>query len=195
MHSYLIILPILSAILCTGLALFTLSRNPRHPANIGFALGMLSLALIGAGNAIILSPREVTDGANLGVRLSMIGTALLTPAWLLFTIVFARNNYGYILKRWAPALAASFAISLFFAIMSGSVILTTTSGGYMIGPIGRYLYIYLILGLVMNLIQLENTLRSSSGEARRKAKYVIFGVGPSSGSSYTWRASRSYSGR
>ena len=34
--------------------LFTLSRNPRHPANIGFTLGMLSLALIGAGNAIIL---------------------------------------------------------------------------------------------------------------------------------------------
>ena len=39
------------------------------------------------------------------------------------------------------------------------------------------MYIYLILGLVVNLIQLENTLRSSSGESAQKGKYVIFGVG------------------
>ena len=177
MHSYLIIPPILSAILCAGLGLFTLSRNPRHPANIGFTLGMLSLALIGAGNAITLYPREVTEAASLGIRLSLIGTALLPATWLLFTIVFARGNYGEILKRWAPVLAASFVISIFFALMSGRVVSVATPGFYIIESIGRYFYIYLVLGLVVNLIQLENTLRSSSGESRRKAKYVIFGVG------------------
>ena len=177
MHSYLIILPILSALLCAGLGLFTLSRNPRHPANIGFTLGMLSLALIGAGNAIMLYPLEVTESAELGLRLSLIGTALLPASWLLFTIVFARNNYKEILKKWAPGLAVSFVISIFFALMSGKAVYISTPGYYILRPIGQYLYIYLILGLVVNLIQLENTLRSSSGEARRRAKYVIFGVG------------------
>ena len=72
-------------------------------------------------------------GPTSGVRLSMIGTALLPSTWLLFTIVFARNNYGDILKKWGPALAAFFAISIFFAIMSGSIVSATTSGAYTIG--------------------------------------------------------------
>ena len=167
----------MSALLCAGLGLFTLSRNPRHPANIGFTLGMLSLALIGTGGAVILYSGAEKEAAGLGVRLSLIGTALLPATWLLFTIVFARSNYGEVLKKWTPALTISFVISIFFALMSGSVVSITASGFYTVGSIGRYFYIYLILGLVVNLIQLENTLRSSSGESRRKAKYVIFGVG------------------
>ena len=44
MSGYFAILPILSAILCMSLGLFVFSRNPRHPANISFVLGMATLA-------------------------------------------------------------------------------------------------------------------------------------------------------
>ena len=145
MHSLLIILSILSAILCAGLGLFTLTRNPRHPANIGFTLGMLSLALIGAGSAVMLYSGVLGGGAALGVRLTLIGEAVLPAAWLLFSVVFARSNYMEMLKKWAPVLAASALISVFFALWSGSsgFISIPQSGVYILGPVGRYFYIYL----------------------------------------------------
>jgi signal transduction histidine kinase/uncharacterized membrane protein (GlpM family) len=48
---------------------------------------------------------------------------------------------------------------------------------YSITGAGQLLYIYLIIGLAFNLVQLENTLRASRGTNRWQIKYIVFGVG------------------
>lgn len=179
MYNYFAILPILGVALCVVLGLFTLFRNPRHPSNIGFALGMGSLAIIGVGNAMVLLSNAEGQIALLGMQVALIGQAILPVAWLLFFIVFARANYKKILSKWTPILLGTAIVSLFFVLWVGSskFISLSSSGLFILGPVGRYFYIYLLMGLVLNLIHLENTFRSSSGSKRRQIKYVMFGIG------------------
>ncbi|MEE8422974.1 MAG: XrtA/PEP-CTERM system histidine kinase PrsK [Thermodesulfobacteriota bacterium] len=140
---------------------------------------MGSLAIIGAGNAMVLLSNAEGQIALLGMRLALIGQAILPVTWLLFSIVFARANYKEILSKWRPFLLGTATASFFFVLWVGSskFISLSSSGLFILGSVGRYFYIYLLLGLVLNLIHLENTLRSSSGSKRGQIKYVIFGVG------------------
>lgn len=191
MHNYFGILSIITGLLCLGLGLFTFSRKPRHPANIGFALGMISLTFIEAGSAIMF-----LAGARkqllLGMNLVLIGEVLLPASWMLFSLAFARANYKEVLYRWAPVLAGASIIAAFFIFNVGnpdfaSLLLSDIKGIdwnnikdtalFVIGPTGQYFYIYLILGLVLNLTILEIILRSSRGTTRWQVKYIIFGVG------------------
>src|SRR3990170_6376722 len=175
-------LPILAALVSSGVGIFVFLRNPRHPANIGFGLGMLSLVLIETGGAIfLLSDSE--PWVLFGRRVSLIGEAILPSAWLLFSITFARVNYKEIISRWRPILIGFYSGSIFFIawIKSHSFFfLPSNSDNYeifMLGPIGRYFYIFLIVGMIINLIHLENTLRFSGGIKRQQIKNVIIGVG------------------
>lgn len=176
------IFPLLSALVSFGLGLFIFIRNPRHPANIGFALGMLSLVLIEAGDAIFLISDSNT-GSMFGMRLSKAGEAFLPATWFLFSLTFARANYKEILSRWIPILAALYAGSFFFIFWMKSpsfISLPNTTEAYnilILGPIGRYFHIFLLIGMLINLIHLENTLRSSAGSKRQQIKYLIIGIG------------------
>lgn len=191
MSVYFSILSVMNIILCTGLGAFMLFRNPRHPANIGYALGMASFALIEAGSSIIIFSGFKNGLAADGVQISLFGQTLMPVVWLLFSCVFARANYKEVLSR-------QLYVFLLFALATGvfSVLIFTpgfksalsesiaewstfSSGPQAIslGPIGRYLHTYLVIALVFNLVHLENTLRSSSGSKRWQIKYVIFGIG------------------
>lgn len=185
MTNYFAILPVVSAALCIALGLFTLSRNPRHITNIGFALGMASLAVIEAGNTAIL----LSSGgeAGIGARMLLIGESALPSAWILFSLAFARSNYRDVLSKNAIPLAGVTAASLFFMIAWATAdvgpslsVVDAYSGEPLLifsNPLLKYFHIYLILGLVFNLVHLENTLRHSEGPKRWQIKYVIFGVG------------------
>lgn len=180
MNNYLAILSILSTVLCVGLGIFTLSRNPRHPANIGFTLGMASLAIIEIGDTIVLFAGADMQIRLIGMKLALIGQALLPAGWLLFSLVFARTNYKEILSRWSSVLAGVGIVSLLFSLRIGStnfISIPSSTSPFILGPVGRYFYIYLILAFVLNLVHLENTLRSASGVKKEQIKYTIFGVG------------------
>ncbi len=183
MNSYFALLPVISAILCVALGLFTLSRNYRHPANIGFTFGLFSLAVIEIGNALVLSQDISHVDALKGIRLALSGEAVLPVAWYVFAITFARANYMEVLFRWVPALVVMAILSLVFILNTDSpAFISAPVEGldldfFFMGPMGRYFYIYLIVTIVMSMVQLENTFRSSSGVQRWRVKYVIFGVG------------------
>ena len=193
MLNYFAIFPLFNVALCIGLSLFIFFRNPRHPANIGFALGLINLAFIEAGNAIFIFSDTQQQSSPLGMQSAMIGQAFLPAVWLLFSLTFARSNYKEILIRWSPFIVCLGLVSTFFAFWTSSpkflsfsssitgnikpVIASGQTSQFIVGPIGRYFYIYLILGLMFNLIHLENTLRSSKGVKRWQIKYIIFGVG------------------
>ena len=188
MLGYFAILPALSILLCISLGMFIIFRNPRHPTNIGFVLGMLSLAIIETGHALILFSDFKPALISSGIHITLIGEALLPVTWLIFTLNFARANHRDILHRWLPILVAMAVISFIFAILTTSPFFVSLPSSdtesidiintrVILGPFGRYFYIYLIIGLALNLIQIENTLRSSEGIQRRHIKYVLFGVG------------------
>src|SRR3989304_8276640 len=177
-------LPIFAALVSFGVGLFVFLRNPRHPANIGFGLGMFSFVLIETGGAIfLLSDSE--PWILFGRRAALTGEAILPSAWFLFSITFARVNYKEILSRWRPILIGLYAGSIFFIawIKSHSFFfLPSGSDSYdifILGPIGRYFYIFLLIGMLLNLVHIENTLRFSTGFKRRQTKYLIIGVGAS----------------
>lgn len=176
MHSYFAILGILCAVLCAGLAFFTLLRNPRHLSNIGFTFGVANLMFIGAGCAVVLLSPTEPGFVLTGASVFFSGLAALPATWLLFSIVFARSNYKEILVRWAPALAVCAALSLFFAVKSASLF-ELAPGHLSLTSLGRYFNVYLIIGSVFNLVHLENTLKSSRGSNRWHVKYLLFGVG------------------
>lgn len=174
--------PIPAVFLALGLGLFVFLRNVRHPANIGFGLGMLCFVLIEAGNAFFLLSSS-GDWAVLGKKISLIGEALLPPAWFLFSLTFARVNYKEILLKWLPVTAGLFIASLVFIMWQNSSMffslptMEITHEVLLLGPVGRYFYVFKILGMVINIIHLENTLRFSYGSKRYQVKYLIIGVG------------------
>ena len=181
MNNYFVILPMLSGLLCIGLGFFTFSRNPRHPANIGFAFSMLSLAVIEAGNAILLFSFSEKLTSYFGMQINLIGQALLPVSWLLFSTTFARANYKEMLLKWFPVIiimAAASGFFIFWVIYYGPIMSSMPEHPlFIVGSGGRYFFVYLIIGLIFSLIHLENTLRSSSGSKRWQIKYVVFGVG------------------
>lgn len=181
MDNYFVILPVSSAILCISLGVFTFSRNPRHPANIGFAMGMLNLAIVEAGNAILMFSFGGKLTSYFGIQINLIGQALLPVSWLLFSTTFARANYKEMLQKWFLLIIIMSAVSGFFIlwIIYYDPIMSSMPEHplFIVGSGGRYFFIYLIIGLIFNIIHLENTLRSSTGSKRWQIKYVILGVG------------------
>ena len=181
MDNYFVILPVSSAILCIGLGIFTFSRNPRHPANIGFAFGMLNLAVIETGNAILIFSFSGRLASYFGMQINLIGQALLPVSWLLFSTTFARANYKEMLQKWFPVIIIMTAVSgsfILWVIYYGPIMSSMPEHSlFIVGSGGRYFFIYLIIGLIFNIIHLENTLRFSTGSKRWQIKYVILGVG------------------
>lgn len=186
MTSYLSILPAISAALCVILGIFTLRKNPGHTANIGFTAGLLCVALIEAGSFFVLLPDAGAHRA--GMKAVLVGQALLPAAWLLFTSVFGRGNYKDLSPGQLYLIAGTAGVSAVFTVLllmpsmtdaffSAPSVFTENSLVFRLGEAGEYLYIFLIIGIVVNLVQLENTLRSSTGSKRWQIKYMIFGVG------------------
>lgn len=177
------VLSITAAIISLGGGIFVSLRNPRHPSNTGFFLGMLSLFLVEAGNALFL----LSDSSDpvmfmLGKKISLTGEFFLPSTWFLFTLSFSRSNYKEVIIRWRSALISLCIGSLVsvVAIWSNLVFLPLKEESnklIILHPWGRYFYIFLLLGMMINIIHLENTLRYSNGIKRQHIKYVIIGVG------------------
>ncbi len=180
---YLFFIPLLSALPCALLGAIALAPGPRRPANIGLAAGMLSVAAIEAGAAVLLGAPSLRQS---GARLSVAGQAFLPAAWLIFSTSFARRDQWQELRKRSLTLIGAFIASSLFA---GLEIFTDLIRPYAppfspnIGPLlevsalGKYFYIYLVLGLSLGLVHLENTLRSAKGRDRARIKYVIIGAG------------------
>ncbi len=187
------LIPIINVCLCLGLGVFTLLRNPKHVSNIGFLLGMLSLAILNAGDATLLLAGGSYNRVFYGAQLSIVGQSLLPPSLLLFSVVFARAERRSALIRWLPILLVTALTSIIFIYLLVTDAFVTVSlfnltGDYggtsyredarlVFGSIGYCFYIYFIIGTILCLANLESTFRSSKGLKRLQIKYVIFSFG------------------
>ena len=173
--------------------MFTFSRNPKHLSNIGFLLGMLSLAILNAGDASLISAGDSDSRAMYGALLSISGQSLLPPSLLFFSVVFARAERRAILIRWLPILLIiAWASILFIYLLVTDRFVTVYLFNFtedygntlfsenvklVFDRIGYYFYIYFIIGTILCLANFESTFRSSKGVKRFQIKYIVFCFG------------------
>src|SRR5262245_55822374 len=108
---------VVSTLFCAGLAFFVLSRNPKSFVHRTFALGMFSIGLMEAGNAMALLAVSASRQAW-WKNVSFAGEALLPGNWLLFSLSFARSNYKEVLRRWWLLIVLVFVFPIFLVAFS-----------------------------------------------------------------------------
>ncbi len=164
-----------------GLAVFVLWREGRLLAYQALALGL-----------VVLAAREILTAQSLQAvfesrilywqRLRLLAASCFPFFWLLFAVTFARADPGRFVRRWKYALAASLLapIGITVAGWDSLVIRTpypTPSWLIPVGSAGYWLHVVLLLGTVAILMNLESTLRASSGSIRWQIKFTVLGLG------------------
>lgn len=172
-----------SAVLCGALATFAMVKERRSLVYGIFAFGMVALALertfIGLG-----SQAELFSEALRWQRLSLVAAAFVPGSWLLFSLCFARANRDAFLATWKWVIFATFAFPLCLATIFGNALLVEISDLdesalplFRLGWSGYAFYHFFLLGTILILMNLEKTLRASSGTMRWQIKFVILGLG------------------
>jgi len=171
------------ALLCGGLAVFVFFENPRAFVHQVFAGAMSALALmqtfVGMGAQAVFA-EEVVRWEYLG----LIAASFVPGCWLLFSVSFARSNYGELVARWKWFILTAFVIPLGLVTIFQNAFFTdvprfdTSSGWVMpLGWPGYAFYLCSLLSAVVILMNLERTLRVFTGSMRWRIKFMILGLG------------------
>ncbi len=172
-----------AALLCGGLAAFAFWTNARAYVHRIFAAGMGVLALQQTCVGFAVSTTLPVD-ILWWERLGMFVSAALTGLWLLFSLSFARTNYKEVIVKWRWVILFAFAFP--FVLVAGfpaalvlEVLRFEATAGWVIpiGWSGYVFYLGVLLGAVIVLMNLERTLRISTGSIRWQIKFMILGVG------------------
>ena len=173
---------ILSALFCLGLGIFVVYRNPKRKANLWFALGMGSLAVT-EFSAFMMGIRPNLQSVYFWQKVATAGEALLPGSWLLFSLTFARSNTAMILTKWRSVVALFWFVPLgFLGFLGSSEFVYMPSVQYpsqylLINMLGYSFYVFLLLSLVVVMMNIEQTFRTSSGITRWQIKFMIVGTG------------------
>jgi putative PEP-CTERM system histidine kinase len=172
-----------AALLCGGLAAFVIWTNPRAFVHRVFAAGMVAFALqqICAGfAAYAMLPTDILRWEQRG----FLVTAVIPGLWLLFSLSFARTNYKAVMVRWRWVIGGTFVLPYGLvafcstSLFTGAVHFETASGWVIaLGWPGQAFYLGRLLGAVLVLMNLERTLRVSTGSMRWQIKFIILGIG------------------
>ncbi len=176
------LLSLFAAALSIGLAVYVLAKDRKSLSNRTFFAGMLLLAaqeIIAAIEADGLFRSEVLWWHRIRWTLD----AYVPGVWLLFSLSFARSNYRDFLRRWRWILVAVFVVpSLLISIGRNALLIDAVleeAGGWRlpIGWAGFALQLFSLLISILILMNLEGTLRASTGARRWRIKFTLLGVG------------------
>lgn len=143
-----------------------------------FGLGMGLLALMEFGNFMALIQLDLKN-VLFWKRISLLGECLLPAVWLVFSLNLAKKHPRDLMKEWKMILIGMGVVSVFFMILIPlDVVVTHDSLTFLpLDRIGQTFYIFLLLGYVVIVGSLENTIRQLKGEQRTRFKYLILGIG------------------
>ena len=172
-----------SALMTAGVAIFVLDRGPRIFVHRILAVGLAACALEAGLMGLVFDAHSPSEFIQR--RLLQFGIGPFLPAiWLIFSLSFGRINYKEFISRWKWTILAAFAIPVialsFFhdALLSGKPVADAAGAIFIrIGFAGYALYLLSLLASVLILMNLEKTLRHSSGMTRWQMKFMVFGVG------------------
>ncbi|MBM4128872.1 MAG: PEP-CTERM system histidine kinase PrsK [Nitrospira sp.] len=172
------IISIFSILTSIIVALFMFAKNRSGIANIAFALGMCSIAAIEFGDFMTLGEPSTM---LLYKRISLVGESLLPGLWLLFSLTFARKDYKELSVFWKAALFTSILPPVCVSFIPLRLFFYSpdieTEKILFLGGAGYYFYLFMILYAILTLVNLEGTLRASSGAARWRIKHMLIGAG------------------
>jgi putative PEP-CTERM system histidine kinase len=172
----------LAAVVASGLICGSLFGDRRSLAHKVFLAGMLLLALESLFTALAADanlPRQIIRWQNWGFT----ATAFLPGTWLLFSLTYGRGNYSEFVAKWRIGLALMFVAPLVLAaFFRGSLVFEVRSISGQdwvcsLGWGGIALNLFLLLGAVLVLMNLERTYRAAVGMMRWRMKYLILGIG------------------
>lgn len=172
-----------SAIVSGLLGLAVLVRRRRSPAQWAFAAGMLVFA---ATNVIYgFELRAASEEAiRAWQNAEWLAVSLLPGPWLLFSLTYARGNYGEFVSRWSFVLAAAFlvptALAVFFWDLTIPEIIFNEKDQHWLlrlGTSGFILNLLQLFAALLVLINLERTYRAAVGTMRWRIKFMVLGLG------------------
>jgi len=177
-------LPFVGAAFGTALAVGGALRARRSISRWAFVAGMSVLAAEGICSGLsasVATPEDIFHWQ----QLRLLTLSLLPGVWLVFTLAYARGNAREFLNRWRLTLVAAFLIPPAVAIGYRDVLIVSmfqrTDGGYQwllrLGWSGIALYLFLLVGSVLVLMNLERTFLASVGTIRWRVKFMLLGVG------------------
>src|SRR5438552_1715336 len=182
MTNLTVILALIDAVLCCGLAVAVLRLRPLSWSQWSFIGGMLALGAESALNALSVragSPEEIIHWQ----RLRLLAAAFFPGFWLIFSLCYSRGNYREFLHRWRPTWIGAFVMPAGIALSFGdqaiySVVRSPAGSGWVLvmGWPGKALNLADLLGAVLVLMNLERTFRASVGTMRWRIKYLMLGL-------------------
>jgi putative PEP-CTERM system histidine kinase len=180
-------LPLVSAIFGFLIAVGGLVWTRRSISHWSFAAGM---ALLAAENICIgltssaATPAEIIRWQQW--RLMLL--SLVPGTWLLFSLTYARGNARAFLARWRFVLAAAFLLPvalvaafrhdlLAIFLQQASITGMESRWALRVNVPAIVLHLFLVLGSILVLLNLERTFRASVGMMRWRIKFMLLGVG------------------
>ncbi len=170
---------IITAIISILLAIAVVFKRYQSLPNVSLSVSLLSTAFVVFGDAICLFRPEAVNGWKTFV---FISEALMVSSWLLFTLSFARTKSTVAVGKfsWLLVYLSPLFIVFFLTVPVESIFYSPefeTERVLFLDNAGFIFNLFLLLYSILSIINLEATLRSSSGINRWQIKYTLFGVG------------------
>jgi len=182
MHTFLMIGPLSAACVAIIVALIALWQAPRHRSSWTFALGMASVTVVECACALaVVSDQPSTRLA--WMRIALLAEGYLPACWFLFSIVYARSDALTLTLRQKGVVAIMALLPLAIGLPGWNNLLALPLDSYEPGryltlaPWGRLFIGLTVAGLALPLINLEATLRASTGLGRWHVKFMLLGAG------------------
>ncbi len=178
-----VVLLFVDMVLCAGLAAVMLLRDSQSFVSRIFAAGMAALAIEAVFNGVSVYA-DTYHEVIYWQRLRFLAASFLPGVWLVFSLSFARRNYREFLTTWRWGIGAAFGAPLclvligfpaFFVDVPFFDELSRWSLG--LGWAGQGFFLLFLFVAACILMNLERTLRASTGTLRWQIKFMILGVG------------------
>jgi len=178
-----LILSYAAALICAGLAVFVFLKGKQSFTHQVFAVGMITFAAEAVLNGLsfwVSLPAEIAYWQ----RLKFIAAAFLPVGWLLFSLSFGRASFKEIILRWRWHIVTILVIPIALVTLLGRSIFKgapifdeSFRWSIPIGWSGYLFYLSFLLSSALIIMNLERTLRNSSGSIRWQIKFMILGLG------------------
>jgi putative PEP-CTERM system histidine kinase len=173
------LLPLVSFSFCSSIAIAVILRRRWNVIAVSFCLVMASLAIMELSNLMALNSLTI-EKMFYWKKFSLVFEMLFSVNCLVFSLVFAKKEPRKVLKKWRWGIISAYAlpvIVLVYLFYTGQMVVLDTSRIIGLSQIAKYFYIFPFIILIVSLMNLENTFRSSSSSEKWHIKYMVFGLG------------------
>ena len=177
------IISFIAAIFSLALAGFVLFRDWKSFVHRILAIGMAALTV----EALLVGLSfQATSGPEIlyWQRFRFMAAAFIPGIWLLFSMAFGRSDYREFIAKWKWLILPVFILPLSSVTIFGQAFflgepLQTPSADWLIriNWSGYFFHLVFLISAVLILMNLERTLRASTGRMRWQIKFVVLGVG------------------